>query len=449
MPKTKQKTVRLPRKAKTHKKPAATATTTHSKGANDGKEFTVHNHQYVLDVKLSPTEFTSAVFTMQPGNSTLFPWLSGVALNYTMYKFTKLVAKYTPTCGTTTGGRVGIYWEYDIMDPVATSYSQASVMPNFTSTNSYEPVSCSVNIPKLNSPISKRYVSTSSQLDRFCDAAKLIVIVQSPVDSTAQTIGQLTLEYSCMLFTPVSGATTTKIGRVMFESTTPDSSATSVSFAPAVTSTINTGGPNLKTTSNGLVKVPPGTYKVSAQRTLEAPYYVAANTQSADTRHGFLYNAIDSLTGGTFDQCGKRSHNAPAAVGTSTKNSWFDTFMCVVDIPVEQYVGPLTKYDSYSNIGTTTQSAGGWFELERLGESLAKAGGFTEVKTLRSEPNSDSAPPPSDECPNWPIITAPTKTLTSKARLKLASAGLREPFHQAVLDALPDSDWERVESKAS
>jgi hypothetical protein len=62
----------------------------------------IRNREYVTDVSTS-TSFLAQNFTVNPGNSVLFPWLSGVAASYQQYKVNGMVVYYNSTSASAIG----------------------------------------------------------------------------------------------------------------------------------------------------------------------------------------------------------------------------------------------------------------------------------------------------------------------------------------------------------
>jgi len=57
-------------------------------------------------------------YRLNPGVTSLFPWVSTIANNYEKYRFTMLKFHYVPICATSTAGRIGIGIDYDSTDVV-------------------------------------------------------------------------------------------------------------------------------------------------------------------------------------------------------------------------------------------------------------------------------------------------------------------------------------------
>ena len=77
--------------------------------------YIVSNREFVSDVRGS-TDFRVEEFSIQPGSSALFPWLSQIAPTHQKYRFTKLVFSFVPLTSTTTRGRVTLAYAIDPLD---------------------------------------------------------------------------------------------------------------------------------------------------------------------------------------------------------------------------------------------------------------------------------------------------------------------------------------------
>jgi hypothetical protein len=64
------------------------------------------------------TAFRAISFRANPGISTVFPWLSSVAVNYEKYRFKYLRFVIVPLVATTYSGRIGVGFDYDSTDAI-------------------------------------------------------------------------------------------------------------------------------------------------------------------------------------------------------------------------------------------------------------------------------------------------------------------------------------------
>jgi hypothetical protein len=91
---------------------------------NPTKVLTITHSEYVASVvPTSTTFYVSQALDIQPGLAVPFAWLSAIAANYDMYRFTALSLEYIPSCPTTTGGTIYFGFDPNVLDkgPQATS----------------------------------------------------------------------------------------------------------------------------------------------------------------------------------------------------------------------------------------------------------------------------------------------------------------------------------------
>lgn len=111
--------------------------------ARTGSRFTVSHKEYLGDLLTSnattslasgsPSAYSTQTYTINPGLSSSFPWLSSVAANFSKYRFHKLVYYIKSTCsdaiasvgGIAAGlGEVCLSVQYDVMTGAFTNMSQ-------------------------------------------------------------------------------------------------------------------------------------------------------------------------------------------------------------------------------------------------------------------------------------------------------------------------------------
>jgi len=86
----------------------------------------VSHREFVADLQDLSTGFTAQLFSINPGLSTLFPWLSTIANQYEKYSFKKCVFELKSACASSVPGSVGMVVDYDANDPVFTTEQQAN-----------------------------------------------------------------------------------------------------------------------------------------------------------------------------------------------------------------------------------------------------------------------------------------------------------------------------------
>lgn len=82
----------------------------------------VCHSEYLADISGS-VAFSNTQYSVNPGLSTTFPWLSSVGINWESYQWEKLLFEFRPTSGTAVGstntalGTVMLATQYDLSDP--------------------------------------------------------------------------------------------------------------------------------------------------------------------------------------------------------------------------------------------------------------------------------------------------------------------------------------------
>jgi len=72
------------------------------------KSLVVTESEYVGDITLTSAGFVNTQYSINPGDSTMFPWLSSIAANFNKYQFRKLGFRYEPIAsGYATAGQSG------------------------------------------------------------------------------------------------------------------------------------------------------------------------------------------------------------------------------------------------------------------------------------------------------------------------------------------------------
>lgn len=94
---------------------------------NGGDKFVVVHEEAFLSVE-SSTEFRASAVGLNPGNSTMFPWLSGLAQSFDKWKLESITLHFKTSCPTDTPGEVAFYWDYDINDQLPLTMLQACGM---------------------------------------------------------------------------------------------------------------------------------------------------------------------------------------------------------------------------------------------------------------------------------------------------------------------------------
>ncbi len=93
----------------------------------------IRHREYIMDVQ-SSTGFADQNFVISPTNTTLFPWLSTIAVNYTHYRFHSLVFSYKTTSGnaiSSTNNALGVVGLSTLYNPALPAFgSKREAMDN-------------------------------------------------------------------------------------------------------------------------------------------------------------------------------------------------------------------------------------------------------------------------------------------------------------------------------
>lgn len=79
------------------------------------------SNRELIGTMYASSAFTSVNYIVNPGNKHLFPWLSGIALSYEKYQFTKLVVSVHSVISAMGNGYTAISFDPDVRDRVPAS----------------------------------------------------------------------------------------------------------------------------------------------------------------------------------------------------------------------------------------------------------------------------------------------------------------------------------------
>lgn len=177
----------------TTRKPNVRATATHA---------TISHREYIGDVSGS-VAFEASKYALNPGNPSVFPWLSSIAMNYESYVFKQLHFHFETSVSTTTAGTVMLAVDYDAGDePPATK----QVLMGYAQAQRSAPwQECAFNCRAgdLRKFAAERYVRglTPPVGDiKTYDVGNLFLATQG--NASGDTIGELYVSYTVELRTP-------------------------------------------------------------------------------------------------------------------------------------------------------------------------------------------------------------------------------------------------------
>lgn len=192
-------------------------------GSNKG-QLSVNDDSLTGDVYITQTEFVQNVFCtslgagastfqqtafpINPGLSNVFPFLSQIAQNYTLYEFEGLIFKFNPTSGENNAtsnslGKVILATQYD---PDAPVFINSVQMENYDYANAAKPsqtIFHGVETDNRQQPINMQYVRTgvSSKSKIFTDIGTFYVATEGIPFAAGgtQVLGELWVSYRIKL----------------------------------------------------------------------------------------------------------------------------------------------------------------------------------------------------------------------------------------------------------
>lgn len=168
------------------------------------KTLTLSNREFIADV----SAITGSVFTLKselinPGNATIFRWLSSLARHFDKYKFVHLSFEYEPQCSTTTPGQVCLGFDSDPNDVAPATWADCASYNNAKHGPLWSKVSLSVGKHKtmfVRSPFSE--LQAREDL-RNSDSGFLFWATDGNSGATAVT-GKLYCNYTVKFYAPES-----------------------------------------------------------------------------------------------------------------------------------------------------------------------------------------------------------------------------------------------------
>jgi hypothetical protein len=171
----------------------------------------VTHREYIGEIAANaggpPSTFSLQSFSINPGLTAIFPWLSKLAQNYESYRFEKLKFCYETESPSTLGGTLVMAVDYDSLDASPTSKQQAMAYRASVRSAPWNDC-CHTSVAEDLHKLKSNYVRSlsspppaNSDLKTY-DIGNLFVITQG-ISTASATCGELYVEYSVHLLTPV------------------------------------------------------------------------------------------------------------------------------------------------------------------------------------------------------------------------------------------------------
>jgi hypothetical protein len=159
--------------------------------------------EYLGDVNGS-VAFTNSQYFFNPGLSSVFPWLSGIAPSFEEYVVDAVKFVYEPASASTATGTVVLSFEYDVLDPAPVDKVSALLVQDNVRTAPWTAASLALRSQDLKKRCGDAlFIRTGAVPSSDQKTYDLGVLNVSTVgQSGATTVGELWVEYSIRLSVP-------------------------------------------------------------------------------------------------------------------------------------------------------------------------------------------------------------------------------------------------------
>jgi len=277
------------------------------------------------------TAYRAVGFRANPGISSIFPWLSSVAVNYEKYRFRRLHVSIVPLLSTAFNGRIGIGFDFDSSDASPGNRQEFYALSTHAESMPWQAAGVSVKCDNQ-----FRFTGTHVASDnKLIDLGQVIVMSDSISNGTisaALPVYDLIVEYEVELIEPQQALFTTQT----FSNTT--NLVAGVSLGLGVDTTDITG-PQIVTgtavtATTITVSLPPGTYLFSTRFGWSSG--VATLTVGAPTTGSALKS--NTAAGTSFGM----------SIGSATSNT---DFTLVFTVSTVSFLANLTAFNmSFSRV---------------------------------------------------------------------------------------------------
>lgn len=168
----------------------------------------ITHREYVEDIiggAGAPSPFSVQGLPINPGQKDTFQWLSKIAANYESYQFESLSFCYETEAPTSLGGTLLLAIDYDAADPAPISKQQAMAYRSSTRTAPWAGCkhrSLQEDLKKNKTNFVRIGAQPANTDIKTYDIGNLWVISQG-ISTTGATLGELYVEYTVKLMTPV------------------------------------------------------------------------------------------------------------------------------------------------------------------------------------------------------------------------------------------------------
>jgi hypothetical protein len=229
-------------------------------------------------------------YSINPGNSTLFPLLSTLAALFSQYRFTHLAFRYVPVVPTSTQGDVLLFIDYDASNPAPTTETQAADHEDAIEDVVWRDIGFQARVASLNGTCPYHFVRTALMPGdiKTYDSGNFFFCTNN--ETGTNTIGKLYVDYTCVLRSPLltnnQGLKPSTIS-AWYDSGSPTYTSNTPSYMFFDTQIAESFG-IIKNTDNKTFTVPSGYWEVTASGIFK--------DTSAETFTGSMYGLLNSVS---------------------------------------------------------------------------------------------------------------------------------------------------------
>jgi len=96
----------------------------------NGPNAVCKNYELISSFQTGNAAFQESSVNLNPGITSVFPWLSSIARNYNKFRFLRLRFFFSGSCPTSTAGKVWIRLSYDPLDAAPTTLAEVMQSEN-------------------------------------------------------------------------------------------------------------------------------------------------------------------------------------------------------------------------------------------------------------------------------------------------------------------------------
>ncbi len=141
--------------------------------------------------------FNATDFTLNPGKYSTFPWLSTLAGNFDKYIMRSVVVHLVSNQPTSTGGKIGIGFDYDSTDPAPSDRNEFFSLTHHVECAPWDSVS--LTIPMDGMP---RFVNSHTTSDSKLIDCGQIIFMADQIVATSTALADMIIEYEVELLEP-------------------------------------------------------------------------------------------------------------------------------------------------------------------------------------------------------------------------------------------------------